>query len=142
MDNGERTVAAKCRTCGRNLTVTEFRECSGIGHYCKTHLPVGSVKTTHAPRRATKRVPGKSGGGRYRRVNESGIVEFPCKAQFAGSGVVHRGKLTSDHPSCMEGDIVFVCKDIAHGPSEIILLFIKDPDGRKRAERAGFDCRG
>jgi len=67
-------------------------------------------------------------------------VEYPCKAQFASTGVVRRGVLTSDHPSCLPGDVVFVHKKIGYGPGEIVTLYIKDARGRALAERTGYSC--
>lgn len=131
--------AATCRVCDRQLTVEEFRACAGVGHYCTTHLPADAAKTKRksAPR---KRSTTSSGSKRGRTVTDSGVVEYSCKAQFASTGVMRRGKLTSEHPSAFGGGVVFVHEGIGYGPGEIVTLFIKDPDGRRLAERTGFEC--
>ena len=137
LSDTEPTVAAKCRICGRNLTVSEFRACGGVGHYCQAHLPASATVKARTPKRRTT----PSGGtGRGAKVSESGVVEYPCKGQFASNGVIRRGKLTTDHPSCLQGEVVFVCKEIGYGPGEISTLFIKNFDGRKQAESTGFYC--
>ncbi len=134
--------AATCKTCGRQLTIEEFRACSGIGHYCAKHLHAKPESTqtkrgSTSPKRRTKR---SSSTKRGRRISASGKVEYSCKGQFAGDGVIRQGWLTSDHPSCLEGDVVFVHKNIGYGPSEIVCLFIKDPQGKALAQRVGFTC--
>jgi hypothetical protein len=78
---------------------------------------------------------------RGRRVSASGAIEYSCKGQFARDGVTRAGKLTSDHPSCVGGGMVFVCDGVGYGPGEIATLFIRDPDGRDLARRAGYSCR-
>jgi len=140
LDDQERKVAAKCRTCGEHLTVAEFRACSGVGHYCKAHLPSGSATRQKSAAPPKRRPPRMSGGAKGPRVTPSGAAEYPCKAQFAGTGVIRRGVLTSDHPSCLPGDVVFVHKKIGYGPGEIVTLFIKDARGRALAERTGYTC--
>ena len=137
MAGSERMTAATCLTCGRQLTASEFHACSGIGHYCGAHLPGRS--TPAAPRPQTR--PASSGGKRSSRVSESGAATYPCKAQFAGSGVVRRGRLTCDHPSSVQGNAVFVWEGVGYGPGEIVTLFIKNADGRALARKAGFECR-
>lgn len=142
MSQGEPRVAATCRTCGERLTVSEFKACEGIGHYCAKHRPAGAAtKTSSVPKKRTPRSSGGSGAGRrIRRVSESGVIEYPCKAQMAGKGDMRRGRLTPDHPACEEGGVVFVIGDIAYGPDQVVTLFIRDPDGRRLALRAGFEC--
>lgn len=133
-------TAAQCRTCGRQLTVTEFQACRGIGHYCATHLPAAPAprpRSTPASSSSGKR---PAGSRRGRRVSESGVIEYSCKAQFARNGVTRSGRLTTDHPACMAGGAVFVYDEVGYGPGEIVMLFIKDPDGRSLAERTGFRC--
>ncbi len=143
MSEEPRRVAAKCRVCGERLTVEEFRACEGVGHFCGKHLPAKQVGASSKPRRPsrTKKSTAVKGNRRGRRISESGATEYSCKAQFARDGVIRRGKLTSDHPSCLEGDVVFVSKDVGYGPSEIAMLYIADPEGRARAQTAGFECR-
>lgn len=68
------------------------------------------------------------------------MVEYSCTAQFARNGVTRRGRLTADHPSSIGGSLVFVSNGLGYGPGEIATLFIKDPEGRAAAERAGFTC--
>lgn len=140
MDSGDRKVGAKCRVCGEQLTVTEFRACSGRGHYCAKHLPATTGRKTPTPRLSRSRSAPSGGGRRNRRVSESGVVEFPCKAQFARNGTIRRGRLTTDHPSCPDGGVVFVSESVGYGPGEVAVLFIRDPDGRRMAEHAGYEC--
>lgn len=137
-----RKVGAKCKSCGRQLTVDEFRDCSGIGHYCKEHLPVGSVAKPAVSRTPSARPrPRPTGNKRGQHRTESGAIEYSCKAQFAKNGVIKRGRLSTEHPAADEGQAVFVVDGIPYTPSEIAVLFIKDPDGRRIAQLAGFDCR-
>lgn len=141
LGDGDRKLAATCGTCGRQLTLAEFRACSGVGHFCTAHLHAEvstKTKATRPSRRARASPPSR---GRSRRVSESGAIEYPCKGQFASNGVIRRGKITSDHPSCFDGGVVFVCNDIGHGPGEIVTLFINDPVGRSLAERTGYTCQ-
>ncbi len=142
-DDQERKVGARCRTCGRQLTLAEFRACTGLGHFCADHIPLGTSASARAARPARSPSPRKrdpGGGGRHRRVTDSGEVEYFCKAQFARTGTLKSGRLTCAHPSCIAGQAVFVCDGIGYGPQEIAMLFIKDPDGRSLAERQGFTC--
>lgn len=144
----QRKVGARCRICNQQLTVEEFRACSGVGHYCKTHLPASlAAKAQKAQSRPVRtrsnpRSAGSAGTGsrRGRRISESGAVEYSCKGQFARGGVIRSGRLTTDHPSCAEGSAVFVCNGLGYGPGEIDTLFIRDPEGRRLAERVGFTC--
>ncbi|MBI4578879.1 MAG: hypothetical protein HY718_04200 [Planctomycetes bacterium] len=145
----ERRVGAKCRVCGQQLTVEEFRACSGMGHYCSSHLPAGRPRpspTTRAPRPASGASSvssgrsASSGSRRGRRISAAGAVEYSCKAQFARNGVIRSGRLTTDHPSCTDGEAVFVHNDVGYGPGEVATLFIRDPEGRRLAERVGFAC--
>ena len=140
MNDSDHRVAATCRICGRQLTVAEFRACNGFGHYCDAHLPT-RAKQAPAPRAPPRRVSlAPPGSRRGRRISETGVVSYSCKAQFASDGVIRRGRLTTDHPSSTEGSPVFVCKGVGYGPVEIAMLFIRDPDGRSLAQRAGFSC--
>lgn len=132
-------VAATCRTCGRRLTVEEFRACRGRGHYCKAHLS-NAVEKRRPTRRSRPRQPRAAGRGSGGRIAESSAVEYSCKAQFAADGVIRQGKLTADHPSCLDGDLVFVHKQVGYGPSEVATLFIADPQARRLAERSGYAC--
>ena len=140
----QRKVGASCRICGRQLTVEEFRKCSGIGHYCTVHLPASQVRATaqaKAPRPVRPRPSSGSGGYRRgRRVSANGYTEYFCKAQFARRGDIRSGRLTADHPSCEPGQAVFVYNDVGYGPGEIDTLFIRDSEGRALAERVGFTC--
>ena len=139
-DESGQTVAATCQTCRRHLTVEEFRACAGRGHYCADHLsgaPRAAASRSAAavrPRTTRKRAP------RRPAVSASGAADYPCKAQFARDGVIRRGRLMTDHPSCVDGAAVFVSKGIGYGPTEIVTLFIKDPVGRELARRAGYEC--
>jgi len=138
MDAESDKVAAVCRVCGRQLTLLEFQACSGVGHLCQEHLRAQS-----APDRSIFRSR-RPGGGDVasvapRRVGSFGQAEYPCKGQFARDGVIRRGRLMGNHPSCA-GRVVFVCKDIGYGPGEIVTLFIRSAEGRALAERAGFSC--
>jgi hypothetical protein len=135
-DDGTRKSAASCKVCKRQLTIDEFRACSGIGHYCSAHLP--SKARSAATKPASKKSP-STGRGR-KRVSDSGAVEYSCKAQFAGTGVIRAGKLTTGHAASYQGHAVFVLKKIGYGPGEILTLFIADRDGRRLAERSGFEC--
>ncbi len=135
-------TAATCRTCGRRLTIEEFRACTGVGHYCAAHLPPPSAsKTRSGPIRRAGTAP-SVGNRRGRRVSESGVIEYACRGQFARNGVTRPGRLTTDHPSSIAGGAVFVCNNVGYGPAEIATLFIKDPEGRALAERHGFHCQG
>lgn len=145
----QRKVGAKCRICGQQLTVEEFRACSGLGHYCSIHLPASMVKARDAARPARPVRPRTPGSGtpvppgssrRGRRVSPNGTVEYSCKAQFARKGDIRSGRLTTEHASCGEGQAVFVYNDVGYGPGEIDTLFIRDPEGRELAERVGFVC--
>ncbi len=139
--DGTRKLAATCRVCGRNLTLDEFRACAGAGHYCQSHLP--SSATRKSPTTGTRKRSGSarsSTSRRGRKVSESGVTEYSCKAQFSGSGVIRSGRLTTDHASSFRGGAVFVNKGIGYGPGEIVTIFITDPEGRRLAERAGFEC--
>ena len=136
-------MPAKCLTCGKPLTNEEFHACAGLGHYCATHLsnsPRHTDKSTKATARPRKRNPRRTGLRRGQRKSESGALEYSCKAQFAGSGVIRSGWLTSEHASCHRNNVVFVHKDIGYGPGEVVTLFIKDSDGRRLAERTGYEC--
>jgi hypothetical protein len=145
-EDKQRKVGATCRICSQQLTVEEFRACSGVGHYCSTHLPaslVAKVKAKTAPRprtRSPKSPAGSAGSRRGRRISENGIIEYSCKAQFARGGVIRSGRLTTDHPSSLECNPVFVYNNLGYGPGEIDTLFIRDPECRREAERAGFTC--
>lgn len=141
MDDSERLVSATCRACGKQLTAGEFRACRGIGHYCTAHLPLSPqpVRAT-APRRASSPRSTASEGRRNRRFTESGGVEYPCKAQFASDGAFRRGRLTTEHPASSEGNAVFVINEIPYSSTEIVTLFIRDPDGRRLAVQSGFNC--
>ena len=137
--DSNRKLAATCRICSRPLTLGEFRACSGVGHYCTAHLAaVAGSKPTRARQR---RSAGSTAGKRGRHISESGVTEYSCKGQFAADGVIRRGKLTSEHASCLDGDVVFVCNDVGHGPGEIVALYISDPKGRVLAERTGYACQ-
>lgn len=140
MADGPQLTAAKCRTCGRQLTTEEFRACRGTGHYCATHLSAATAPAPRASRSSgsTRSQPGTSRRGR--RVSESGVIEYSCRGQFARNGVTRAGKLTTDHPSCIGEGAVFVCDDVGYGPGEIVTLFIKDPEGISLARRSGFTC--
>lgn len=147
LNEPQRRVGAKCRICSQQLTVEEFRACSGVGHYCSIHLPASLVQKAQpkaAPRprtRSTASSPvGPPGSRRGRRLSENGAIEYSCKAQFARGGVIRSGRLTTDHPSCVEGTAVFVFNGLGYGPGEIDTLFIRDPEGRRLAERVGFTC--
>ena len=140
MGEDERKVAATCRTCGRQLTLAEFRACYGLGHHCAVHLPAASASPAKATATPKKRRARSSATRRGRRVSESGVVEYSCRAQCASTGVIRRGKLTSDHPACPADGVMFVSRKVAYGPGEVVTLFIKDPEGRALAERAGYDC--
>ena len=144
MPDGEALTVAKCRTCGRQLTITEFKACSGVGHYCADHLAaVKSPARTRVSRPSTPSTPSKPGTSRRgRRISETGAIEYSCKGQFARNGVTRAGKLSTEHPSCLAGGAVFVCNDVGYGPGEIVTLFIKDPEGRSLAERNGYHCHG
>jgi hypothetical protein len=136
-------MPATCLTCGKPLTSEEFHACAGLGHYCAAHLcnsPKRADKSTKAAPKPRKRSPRKTGLRRGQRTSESGVLEYSCKAQFAGSGVIRSGWLTSEHASCPGNTVVFVHKKIGYGPGEIVTLFIKDSDGRRLAERAGYEC--
>jgi len=129
------------------LTVEEFRACSGIGHYCTIHLPASLVQKQQAKtasrqrsRPASASALGPPGSRRGRRLSENGVIEYSCKAQFARGGIIRSGRLTTDHPSCVEGTAVFVYNGLGYGPGEIDTLFIRDPEGRRLAERVGFTC--
>lgn len=139
MPEKQRTVAAKCRVCGRQLTIEEFRACDGRGHYCKAHLTAAAPEPPKRPKR-TRSSSASTGGRRGRHVTESGAIEYSCRAQFARDAAIRRGRLTSEHASCSDGGVVFVSNKVGHGPSEIVTLFIKDPDGRRLAERSGYTC--
>jgi hypothetical protein len=149
-EDAQRKVGAKCRICSQQLTVEEFRACSGVGHYCSIHLPASlaekAKKAQAKPARPRSSSPSRSatlgppGSRRGRRLSESGAIEYSCKAQFARGGVIRSGRLTTDHPSCVEGTAVFVHNGLGYGPGEIDTLFIRDPEGRRLAERVGFAC--
>jgi hypothetical protein len=141
LDDSERLVSATCRTCGKQLTAGEFRSCRGIGHYCAAHLPVSTQQSRPASsRRSTAPRSAADQGRRNRRFTESGGVEYPCKAQFASDGAIRRGRLTTEHAASTEGNAVFVIDDIPYSSTEIVTLFIRDPDGRRLAIRSGFNC--
>lgn len=139
-----RKVGARCRVCDRQLTIEEFRACSGVGHYCAAHLPAGAVKSRKAARPSrTRSGSGRSkpaGSRRGRRVSANGVTEYSCKAQFARRGEIRSGRLTTDHPGATEGQAVFVYNDVGYGPGEVDTLFIRDPEGRRLAEHTGFAC--
>lgn len=139
MSKEQRTVAAKCRVCGRHLTIEEFRACSGRGHYCPAHIASAAPEPPKRAKRVRKSSATK-GVRRGRHVTESGAIEYSCKAQFARDAAIHRGRLTSEHASCYDGGVVFVYNKVGHGPGEIVTLFIKDADGRRLAERSGYTC--
>lgn len=142
MDDNERLVSARCRACGKQLTAAEFRQCSGMGHYCSAHLPATSTRASRGtPARRSSSSRPASEGRRSRRFNETGGVEYPCKAQFASDGVIRRGRLTADHPAAGDGNAVFVIEGVPYSATEIVSLFIRDPDGRRLAQRSGFVCR-
>lgn len=150
MSDTQRKVGARCRICNQQLTVDEFRACSGVGHYCSSHLPASLVqKAQKAQSRPASRPKSSSassalgppGSRRGRRLSESGVIEYSCKGQFARGGVIRSGRLTTDHPSCIEGQAVFVYNGLGYGPGEITTLFIRDPEGRRLAERVGFNCQ-
>ncbi len=143
-------MPASCRTCGKELTIDEFRACAGLGHYCTTHLPAAPIKKASTTRKTapSEKKTTQTGSRRGRRVSESGVVEYSCRAQFARTGSIKRGKLTTDHPSCLPGEAVFVCssserrgEEIGHGPGEIVTLFITDSEGLSLARKAGFECQ-
>lgn len=145
-DEVPRKVGAKCRVCGQQLTIEEFRKCGGIGHYCVTHLPASQVRAAHArasrpsrPRASAGTRP-PTGNRRGRRVSANGYTEYSCKAQFARRGDIRSGRLTQDHASCNPGQAVFVYNDVGYGPGEVDTLFIRDLEGRALAERVGFTC--
>jgi hypothetical protein len=141
LSDSERLVSAKCRTCGKQLTATEFRACGGIGHYCSAHLPRStgrSARPAHSPGAPARRPA--TVGRRNRRTTESGGVEYPCKAQFASDGAIRRGRLTTDHAASSDGNAVFVMNDVPYSATEIVTLFISDPDGRRLARQSGFAC--
>ena len=140
MSDRERTTAATCGTCGRHLTSEEFRACAGVGHYCTDHLPSSIHSDARVSRAAPRRSPRSARSRRGRHVSEPGVVEYSCKAQFAANGVIRTGWLTSDHPSCLEGQVVFVWKEVGYGSGEVVTLFIKDSEGRALAERTGYEC--
>jgi hypothetical protein len=142
MADEQQLTAAKCRTCGRQLTIDEFRACTGIGHFCSNHRPTGAPERTRSATRPKPQGPRPPGNRRGRRVSESGVIEYSCKAQFARNGVTRSGRLTTDHPSCIGGAAVFVYDSVGYGPGEIATLFIKDPEGRSLAQRSGFHCHG
>ena len=141
MSDSERLVSAKCRTCDKQLTAAEFRACSGLGHYCSAHLPASTGRSSRtAPVRRSESSHVPTEGRRNRRLTESGGVEYPCKAQFASDGTIRRGRITVDHAAATEGNAVFVMNDIPYSATEIVTLFIRDPDGRRLAQRSGFHC--
>lgn len=142
LEESERLVSAKCRVCNKQLSTTEFRACSGVGHYCSAHLPASSTRSRPAPSRRSSgsRPPAAEGGRRNRRFTESGGVVYPCKAQFASDGAIRRGRLTVEHSASSDGSAVFVIDDIPYTATEIVTLFISDPDGRRLALRSGFNC--
>ncbi len=141
MGDEERMTAATCRSCGRQLTITEFQACRGMGHFCATHLHAPPPERPRPSKQQPRQPAIRSGASRRgRRISESGVIEYSCKAQFARNGVTRSGRLTSDHPSCIGGSMVFVSDGIGYGPGEIATLFIKDPEGRDAAERSGFHC--
>ena len=148
-DQTPRKVGARCRVCSQQLTVDEFRACSGVGHYCATHLPASLIKARDASRPArTVRTRSSSSKGsnppgssrRGRRTSANGVTEYSCKAQFARKGEIRSGRLTTDHPACTPGQAVFVYDDVGYGPGVVDTLFIRDPDGRRLAEHVGFAC--
>ena len=144
VEDQQRKVEAQCRVCGRQLTVEEFRACRGVGHYCSTHLPASQVAKAQrsGTSRPRSRPAGSAGTGsrRGRRLSPNGVIEYSCKAQFARGGVIRSGRLTTDHPSCVDGIAVFVHNNLGYGPGEIDTLFIRDPEGRRLAEQSGFSC--
>jgi len=138
MNSESDLVAATCRICGRQLTLLEFRACSGLGHFCQEHLPAGPAPDRSAWHGgAAARSPVQS-PSRPRKV-PSEQADYPCKAQFARDGVIRRGRLTGNHPAC-SGRVAFVCRDMAYGPGEVVMLFIRNKEGRALAERCGFSC--
>ncbi|MBN1513861.1 MAG: hypothetical protein JXB13_17730 [Phycisphaerae bacterium] len=139
MDTQDNMVAAVCKVCGRQLTVLEFRACSGLGHFCGDHLPAGPAPDRSISRGRAQAGTGSGGSRSRRQVTPLGPADYPCKGQFARDGVIRRGRLLSNHPSC-PGRVAFVCKDIAYGPGEVVLLFIRSAEGRALAERCGFSC--
>lgn len=144
MSEEPRKVGARCRVCNQQLTVDEFRACKGVGHYCTAHLPASRVRAASANRPSrpkTSTGAGRSTGNRRgRRLSANGYTEYSCKAQFARRAELRAGRLTSDHPSCDPGSAVFVYNEVGYGPGEIDTLFIRDPEGRELARRAGFNC--
>lgn len=140
MGSSEGMTAASCRVCGKPLTIDEFRACSGFGHLCAAHLPAGTGSSAGASPRPRSAAPRLSGGGGVRERSAFGSADYPCRAQFARDGRIRRGRLTSNHPSSIDGGVVFVSEGIGYGPTEIVTLFIRHAAGRDMAVRAGFRC--
>lgn len=135
MEDSEQKTGATCIACGERLTLAEFRACHGVGHYCEKHRP-DPAAGARTKKPAKRRRPSTTS----RKSASSGPVEYPCKGQFAHDGVIRRGKLTVNHSLSLAGESVFVCNEIGYGPGEIVNLFIKTPEGRALAEKAGFTC--
>lgn len=141
----ERKVGAKCQACGKQLTLTEFRACRGMGHYCAAHRPAGGPRPqpglpTSRPRSTPSTAKPKAAGpGRGRKLSANGVLEYTCKGQFACDGRLRAGRLTTDHPACIDGSVQFVIEKTAYGPSEVPILYLKDPQGKALAKKAGFE---
>jgi len=140
-DEPKRLVAAVCRICGRHLTLEEFRACRGMGHYCASHHSLGTVKAENLrPSGSPRRRPPKPTGDRSAADGSMRATGYPCKAQFAKTAAIRRGRLTTQHPSCVDGQAVFVSDGVGYGPAEVATLFIAHPEGRALARRSGYEC--
>lgn len=144
-DEPKRVVAAVCRICGRHLTLEEFRACRGMGHYCTSHHSLGTVKAENLrpsgpARRRSSKSAGRTVDGRPPADRSARPSGYPCKAQFAKTAAIRRGRLTTEHASCVDGQAVFVSNEVGYGPAEIAMLFITHPEGRALAQSSGYEC--
>lgn len=139
LSEGERLVSATCRTCQKQLTVDEFRTAEARDIIAPRILPAQS-RHPQPPRPRSSASTGARKAAAIADSMKPGRQSTPCKAQFASDGVIRRGRLTCDHPACSDGSEVFVVNDVPYTPTEIVTLFIRDPDGRRIAQGSGFNC--
>ncbi len=143
----QKKVGAKCQSCGKQLTLDEFRACRGMGHYCAAHRPLGGPRPqagipSMRPRSPSAPKTKAAGPGRGRKLSESGVLEYTCKGQFARDGRIRAGRLTTDHPACIDGSVQFVIEKTAYGPAEVPIVYVRDPQGKALAQKAGFEVHG
>ena len=97
MSEEVRKVGARCRECGQQLTIEEFRKCSGMGHYCSSHLSMAQAQ-------ATKKSSASSRATRLRAVSSSASSSSGSSASdTAGSSVSASGSTRSSAGSAPAG---------------------------------------